>query len=264
MIDNLHRIFGVLVIVLATAASFAGQNTDYSKFKHDNPKHARLPCLLCHRRETNAARPTLPGKSNHEPCTGCHTQQFSDTASPLCTVCHTNVQAGTVKAFPALQSFNVKFEHAKHSGTTCATCHRPTRRGIAPSIPQGFAAHNTCFACHTPTAKSDDGRNLSSCDTCHDPGRSVWPTRRSTAFRLGFSHRNHGPSQSLNCVACHRVISGSPPGRQITSPLALNHHAPARASSCMTCHNGKRAFGGDDFSVCIRCHKGSSWRFQNR
>jgi c(7)-type cytochrome triheme protein len=257
--------FFVLVILLASPVSLAWANTDYSKFKHDNPKHARLPCLLCHQRETNAARPTLPGRSNHAPCTGCHAQQFADSGSPICTVCHTDVQAGTVKPFPALQSFNVKFEHAKHwSGTGCVTCHRPTRRGVAPSIPQGFNAHTTCFACHTPTAKSSDGRSLSSCSTCHELGRPVWPTSRSTAFRVGFSHRNHGPSQILNCASCHRLISSASPGGQITSPLALNHHAPARASSCMTCHNGKRAFGGDDFSVCTRCHKGSSWLFRNR
>src|SRR4051794_34512398 len=95
-----ERMFCALVIVLAMTSSLAWQSTDYSKFKHDNPQHERLPCLLCHRRETNAARPTLPGKSNHEPCTGCHTQQFADTTSSICTVCHTNVQAGTVKPFP--------------------------------------------------------------------------------------------------------------------------------------------------------------------
>jgi hypothetical protein len=29
----------------------------------------------------------------------------------------------------------------------------------------------------------------------------------------------------------------------------------------MTCHDGKRAFGGDDFTSCKRCHTGSVWRF---
>jgi hypothetical protein len=29
----------------------------------------------------------------------------------------------------------------------------------------------------------------------------------------------------------------------------------------MTCHDGKRAFGGDDFSSCKRCHTGTAWRF---
>lgn len=270
------RKFSALVIILAAAASFARslnqsvlgsgfnrvsgmpvQSSDYSQFKHENPQHARLPCLLCHRRETNSALPTLPGKTNHEPCTGCHAQLFSDSSNPICTICHTNSQAGTMKPFPDLKSFNVKFDHARHSsvGTTCATCHRPSRRGVALSIPAGLDAHTVCFACHT----QDADRNLSSCSTCHELGRHVPTTERAAAFRLGFSHRNHGAGQNMMCSACHRVLSGSQIG--VTSPVALNHHAPARALSCITCHNGKRAFGGDDFSVCTRCHKGSSWRF---
>src|SRR4030095_14036100 len=113
------RKVSALVAVLATAASFAwisehvvigsrinregevvglGNNAlatqDYSQFKHDNPQHARLPCLLCHRRDTNSPQPSLPGKSNHTPRSGCHAQQSSDSSSPICTICHTHVQAG--------------------------------------------------------------------------------------------------------------------------------------------------------------------------
>jgi hypothetical protein len=29
----------------------------------------------------------------------------------------------------------------------------------------------------------------------------------------------------------------------------------------MTCHDGKRAFGGDDFAACKRCHSGNAWHF---
>ena len=58
----------VFTMVFATLSSRANEPTsfapfpepqerDYSKFKHDNSNHSRLPCLLCHRRETNAARP---------------------------------------------------------------------------------------------------------------------------------------------------------------------------------------------------------------
>ena len=253
---TIHRLRRFLFGLVVLAMPIAVQSQDYSQFKHDNPQHARLPCLLCHRRDNNAAQPTLPGKSKHEPCTGCHAQQFGDSSSPICTVCHTNVQAGAVKPFPGLRSFNVKFDHASHSGSGCATCHRQQRRGLALAIPAGLNGHTTCFACHTPDAKSNDGRNLSSCSTCHELGRPVWPTSRSTAARLGFSHRNHGRAQNLSCASCHRVSSS-----KVTSPVALNHHAPARAVSCQTCHNGKRAFGGDDFSACTKCHKGSSWRF---
>src|SRR5215813_5077559 len=51
---------------------------DFSQFLHSTPYHARLPCLLCHRRESSSAQPTLPGKSGHAPCTGCHAKQFAD------------------------------------------------------------------------------------------------------------------------------------------------------------------------------------------
>ena len=249
--------------VAVGAAGTQGQSTDYSQFKHDNPQHARLPCLLCHRRETNAAEPTLPGKSNHAPCSGCHARQFSDATSPICTICHTNIRTGTVKPFPPLQSFGVKFGHAAHlsTGTACTTCHRPGGRGKEPSIPVGSGAHVICFTCHTPNATSSEGRNLNSCGTCHESGRNVSANVPSIAFRRGFSHANHGALQNLSCRSCHRVNSSAQAERQVTSPVALNHHAPARALSCMTCHNGKRAFGGDDFSDCTRCHKGASWRF---
>jgi hypothetical protein len=29
----------------------------------------------------------------------------------------------------------------------------------------------------------------------------------------------------------------------------------------MTCHNNRRAFGGDDFADCKRCHTGQTFRF---
>jgi c(7)-type cytochrome triheme protein len=247
---------------LNTTVEAQGASVDYSRFKHDNPQHTRLPCLLCHRRENNSARPTLPGKSAHAPCAGCHAQQFNNSAGPICGICHTNAQSGAMKAFPRLRSFNVKFDHARHSavGAACTACHRQNRGGVALSIPAGVNAHTVCYRCHTPEAQSA-GRNISSCSTCHEPGGFVRTSERAAAFRMGFSHAKHDASENLTCADCHRVRPGLPRGRQVLSPLALNHHAPARATSCMTCHNGKRAFGGDDFSVCTRCHKGSVWHF---
>ena len=227
------------------------QPQNYSQFKHDDRNHARLPCLLCHRRENNSPQPTLPGKAAHTPCTGCHAQQFSNPASAICTICHTDVQSGKVKAFPPLRSFDARFDHARHAGTACATCHRSNRRGVGLSIPSRLNAHVTCFSCHTP-----DARNISSCNTCHQLGRLVRTPEQAPAYRVGFSHANHDATEKLGCGACHRSR-----GRQVSAPLPLNHHAPVGASSCATCHNGQRAFGGDDFSACKRCHKGSTWHF---
>ena len=229
--------------------------TDYSKFQHDNPNHSRLPCLLCHRRESNAAQPTLPGKDKHTPCIGCHAPLFASGSGPICTICHTDAQSKTVKSFPPLRSFGSRFDHARHVsvGTRCSSCHRPFNRGVAFTIPTAIGAHNSCFDCHAPQAKTN-GRDISSCGVCHRPEPLVRASTRAVAFRRGFSH-----DSSLKCVDCHKIRAGQ--RREVTAPIPLNHHAPVRGFSCITCHNGKRAFGGDDFTVCTRCHKGSTWRF---
>jgi c(7)-type cytochrome triheme protein len=216
--------------------------------------------LLCHRRENNSPQPALPGKAAHAPCTGCHAQQFSNTASAICTICHTDVQSGKVKAFPPLRSFDVRFDHAKHTTAGCVTCHRQSRGGVALSIPAKLNAHVTCFGCHTPNAQAN-GKNISSCSTCHQLGRLVRTSEQASAYRVGFSHARHDASEKLACAACHHVRAGLPVGRQVSAPSPLNHHALASTFSCATCHNGERAFGGDDFSACERCHKGSAWHF---
>lgn len=237
-----------------------GEGLDYSKFLHSSRNHARLPCLLCHRRESNSPRPVLPGQSDHAPCTGCHAQQFSNSDSPICTICHTDVKSGALKSFPRLKSFRMKFDHARHvsmEGVNCATCHRPSRGGVALSIPAGFNAHTTCYRCHTPRAQSQ-GRDISSCSTCHQLGSYRRTPQSAPAFRVGFSHAKH---QKVTCNECHQVRAGMAQRRQVTAPVPLNHHANERSTSCMTCHDGKRAFGGDDFTVCKRCHTGTTWRF---
>ncbi|MEO8436444.1 MAG: cytochrome c3 family protein [Pyrinomonadaceae bacterium] len=236
------------------------QSADFSKFKHANPNHTRLPCLLCHKRETNAARPATPGGNGHLPCAGCHTQQFASSSGPICTICHTDAQSGKLKPFPRLSSFNMRFDHARHRNVGCATCHKPARAGVALSIPAGFSAHTTCFGCHAPSAKSGE-QNISSCGVCHQPGRFVRTRETAAAFRVGFSHAKHDRSEGLSCNECHRVRAGVARGLQVSAPQPLNHHASAGALSCMSCHNGKRAFGGDDFAACKRCHTGNTWHF---
>lgn len=242
------------------AQSQASEGIDYSKFLHNSRNHARLPCLLCHRRESNAPRPRLPGQSQHAPCAGCHAQQFSSSESPICTICHTDVKSGALKSFPPLKSFRMKFDHARHvrmAGVSCATCHRPSRGGVALSIPAGFNAHETCYRCHTPRAQSQ-GRDISSCRTCHELGSYRRTPESAPAFRVGFNHARH---RKLTCNECHRVRAGMPQRRQVSSPVPLNHHAAPGTESCMSCHDGKRAFGGDDFSACKRCHTGTRWAF---
>jgi hypothetical protein len=109
----------------------AMQDKDYSRFTHTNAYHSRMPCLLCHRRDTNSARIGFPGKSGHTPCIGCHQLQFSDSSSPICTICHTNPQSGAMKGFPPLRSFGRKFDHNRHRRVNCSVCHKSAQRGVA-------------------------------------------------------------------------------------------------------------------------------------
>ncbi|OLE50774.1 MAG: hypothetical protein AUG51_26160 [Acidobacteria bacterium 13_1_20CM_3_53_8] len=239
---------------------------DFSRFTHTNPMHARLPCLLCHRRETNSPIPSRPGSNGHMPCAGCHSQQFTDSGSPICTICHTDVQTGALKPFPPLKSFNLRFDHQLHvtrarSGNGCATCHKPDRRGVGLSIPAGFNAHTICFQCHTPRTQGPGGQDISSCGVCHKLGSYSRTSATAVAYRESFSHAAHLARRGLSCGDCHNVRSGAGQGMQVTKPQPLMHHAPAGAQSCMTCHNGRRAFGETEFSTCTRCHRGATWHF---
>jgi c(7)-type cytochrome triheme protein len=238
---------------------------DFSHFYHTNPNHARLPCLLCHRRESGSLRPVLPGGAQHVPCSGCHAKEFANSNSPVCAICHTSPPGKALKPFPSLKSFNVRFDHSLHlrstaASATCVKCHRSSKGGVALSIPAGLNAHGICYQCHGPHAQVN-GRDISSCGTCHQLGNPRRTSEKADAFRVGFSHAKHGASQGMKCNDCHNVRAGMPQMRQVSSPVPLNHHAPPRSQSCMTCHNGQRAFGGDDFSVCKRCHNGPTWRF---
>lgn len=237
------------------------QGGDGATFSHSTPRHASLACDSCHRRDSDA-QPRLPG---HRACTDCHLPQFMTSGSALCSNCHTNLESGNppLKAFPGLKSFNARFDHAKHlAGAArpeagCASCHTPARRGVALSIPAGLDAHRNCYQCHTPGAQSG-GRDISSCAACHSLGRYARTPTNAASYRVGFSHATH---RSMRCDDCHGVRAGEPQRRQVTEPRPAQHFASGRAQSCMTCHNGRRAFGGDDFASCKRCHKGQTFRF---
>jgi len=231
---------------------------DFSKFAHTNQSHQRLPCLLCHRRETSAAQPVR--SSQHTPCAGCHAQQFSAKSGPICTICHTNVEAKPhdLKPFPSLRTFNLTFAHAKHRNVACSTCHSSANRGVALSIPAGSQAHTICFQCHSPRAQSN-GRDISSCSTCHKAGSHTRISTASKAFKANFSHDEH-KREGASCLECHTITNLATRSSQVSSPLPTEHPASQTSKSCETCHNDKRAFGIASFANCKRCHQGTTFR----
>lgn len=232
-----------------------GAEQGLSRFRHDTPQHVRMPCLVCHIRSEGRTTPRMPG---HIPCSSCHSDQFArGNASPMCTICHTPTD---VKPFPPLRSFNMVFDHGRHLRLTdCATCHKPSARGVALSIPSRANGHRTCFQCHGPQTMVG-GRNIGSCSTCHKPGRLVRTSEAAAAFSRGFSHAEHSV-RKLSCNECHTVRAGVRRGLQVSSPAAAMHFPRRGASTCATCHNGRRAFGAEDFANCRKCHKGNSFGF---
>lgn len=232
---------------------------EFSRFSHSTTSHQRLPCLLCHRRETNSPRPVR--SLQHTPCAGCHAEQFAASSGPICTICHTSVESKNheIKPFPSLKSFNMTFAHSKHRNVACSNCHKPLNRGVALSIPSGVDAHTTCYQCHTPRAQVS-GRDNSSCATCHKPGNFSRSSTSAKAFRVGFGHEQH-KRQGLSCLDCHKITSMAARSAQVSSPLPTEHPASQRVQSCETCHNDQRAFGIAEFSNCKRCHQGPTFRF---
>jgi c(7)-type cytochrome triheme protein len=241
-----------------SAAGSASPVQDFSRFSHANSAHARLRCSACHRREGNSAKALWLG---HRPCSSCHSQKFATLKDQICTICHATAEPknSETKSLSALKSFGVRFDHAGHANVGCATCHKPAKRGVALSIPAGASAHTTCFKCHSHGAAAG-GRDLSSCDVCHGPGPRARTAMSARAYKLNFSHGEHGLRDRLNCNDCHRMKSGVRPS-QMTRPLPAMHRAPPQSQSCASCHNDKRVFGGDDFSDCKRCHQSPTFRF---
>lgn len=245
-----------------------GTIQDYARFSHSSSKHSQLACVSCHQRPDNAATPRFPG---HKACMDCHVGQFLAPAIPMCNICHSGLSGGNppLKTFPTKfnESFNAKFDHAQHNrgeakpSTGCASCHSASlRRGVAMTIPVGISAHNNCYQCHTP-GKTSSGRDISSCATCHSVTSYRRTSTSSVAFNVSFSHAQHGPRQRLNCADCHSLLEGLPQSRQVSSPRAAQHFPPGRGFSCASCHNNRRAFGEKDFDDCVRCHKGTTFKF---
>jgi c(7)-type cytochrome triheme protein len=233
---------------------------DYGTFSHATRAHADTNCNSCHQRPDNSMTPSFAG---HSACINCHLTQFVTPQSPMCTICHSNVQSSPapMRAFPASfnERFNMKFDHVAHNrgegrpGEGCVACHKPLRGGAALSIPANLTAHNQCYSCHTPN-RVVGGRDIGSCSMCHSLGGYRRTPTNAVAFQASFSHSDHGARQRLGCADCHAVKAGASQTKQVSSPVVAEHFSSGRATSCMTCHNNKRAFGDRNFANCKRCH----------
>ena len=236
---------------------------DYSKFDHESEQHKRLPCLVCHTSEGASGKVKFNG---HIPCSSCHTQHFEQKNEALCSVCHTDIDSGAMKSFPAIASFKTSFSHAVHAPqANCSTCHSSVDGGVGYSTPSGANAHARCFQCHSADSSvakkmQAEGRPIDSCSTCHQLGSRNPIAATSARYLGGFSHARHVNARGISCNSCHTVRAGSGE-RQVSEPAMVMHKGAGAGQSCATCHNGKRSFGANDFANCRRCHQGNSFSF---
>jgi len=121
---------------------------------------------------------------------------------------------------------------------------------------------------HKPTKRfqqnADGGvlaSRFSSCGSCHGLGRYSPTPASSRAFRLSFSHADHGGRRDLNCQSCHKIRGrGLPQRTQVSSIIPAEHFVTTRAATCKTCHNARSTFGDHDTHDCKRCHRRDDFR----
>lgn len=216
-------------------------NLDFKTFKHNEGRHATIPCLLCHQPNEESPKPKF---ASHQTCAGCHVQQFKEKSHDICTICHTNSETGEMKAFPPLKTFGMEFNHTAHfKETNCATCHQT--QGTSMTIPSGVNAHVTCVQCHTSDKKIGE-KNFGSCSTCHQQGKPNRISAETTNVGFNFSHSRHS---TQNCQSCHSPTNGNN-----MSAINVSMHSGG-ANGCAACHNGQKAFGANAFSDCRKCHQ---------
>lgn len=216
----------------------------------DHAKHSGVNCSSCHNPVGSGNKMSEITVAMHggqaNSCATCHNEQKAFGANDFsdCRRCHQEVGGAT--------NFGVKFNHAAHAKTNCATCHKSSGNG-AFSAPEGEAAHSTCFQCHSPN-KDRGSFTSSKCFQCHQIGGTNDISSPPVTTAGKFSHTKH---KDLNCSSCHTTSKGG----QINAPVVLMHKAPKTGINCATCHNNQRAFGGEDFTNCKRCHTGGNFKF---
>jgi c(7)-type cytochrome triheme protein len=69
---------------------------------------------------------------------------------------------------------------------------------------------------------------------------------------VGFNHASHVDEAQPACTACHpRLFRILKPGLAAEGG-AITHDAMNKGRACGACHDGKKAFGTDD---CTMCHR---------
>jgi hypothetical protein len=244
------------------------------RFEH--AAHKQAPCATCHAGVSASTRAADQHSPGMDACATCHTGEPGQApAMERCGACHVGskaVASGPVVTpaqwraispapliTPAPRSSAIRFSHAAHAASACATCHGDPGAAAMPAMAQ-------CTSCHTGTPQ--DARPSSACATCHTGelarqgaapvatvgGKRLMPGDHSVDWL-----KRHGPMSRAagdTCNACHTPPScASCHGSQQAGAYQVHppnfialHNAAARGdmANCTDCHKVE--------TFCAGCH----------
>jgi hypothetical protein len=238
--------------------------------------HATTACLTCHvtaRTSQSATDRMIPAEAV---CAGCHpidraapTRVVAGQPPATCVTCHPTWTAGQPVERVEILTPHLKFSHAAHAATACASCHGDVA-AVTSSSRAMLPTMATCLGCHD--AETSDGADPA-CGTCHLqnvggvlrtelPDGQLLPTPSSSAS-ADDAHdadflRRHGAVASTvgaTCGACHDQAMctdchlGQTSERVFHAPgYERSHAAEARRGTpdCAVCHRAQ--------TFCAGCH----------
>jgi c(7)-type cytochrome triheme protein len=217
-----------------------------TRFLHATHQRTNLPCAACHKLAPNGELIT----SGHEPCAGCHADDFGKLEPKYCGACHNGTEPWrhlVADRLPAdTTEFGATLDHKDHPGA-CESCHRLRTASQALRPPRGHAACTTA-GCHAVTG--GPAPRLDACESCHAFGRFAARLAARTeapwSVRTAFDHGLHTRAKDdtpLPCTQCHDQLAGD------TSTL----RTPGKPS-CAPCHDGTTSFKLTG-TTCNRCHQ---------
>ncbi|HQU86180.1 MAG TPA: cytochrome c3 family protein [Pyrinomonadaceae bacterium] len=137
------------------------------KFSHD--VHSKTNCATCHKQGGSGATFTIPNtQTAHNTCFQCHSPMkgggsFTDGK---CFTCHQSGSKNNIA--PPPQTIGGNFNHKKHSGFDCDSCHTSQKGQMsAPTVAMHRQVKSgfSCVNCHNNEVAF--GENFANCKRCH-------------------------------------------------------------------------------------------------
>lgn len=242
-------------------------------FSHAKHLTRGTACTTCHPDATTSRSAVDNLIPTEQQCRACHPIDRSQPdlvvagAPPArCVACHPGFSPDTAVARVYLTPTPLKFSHAAHAKSSCASCH-----GDLSKVDLATRAHlptmSSCLTCHR------EGTQERRCADCHlaklgglldtdlPQGRLIpRQTGLGDAHGPGFGrdHRQEARQVDATCTACHDRSTCLACHQGVTKPeefhpgnYVLTHAVEARRGTpdCSACHRAQ--------SFCVACHERS-------